>query len=154
LEDCRIEQDSFLQLSQLSGLTALRLGEVVVCTAGWKAPARPSRVTDAVTAILQQLQGLHQLQLLKGVVLDDRSYALAPLSTMQHLQHVTLSTDACQDGGSNLEHLPACLTHLKLYKGTEPADLHVYAGKLPQLPALRELQLANVTLHAPSVFSE
>ena len=40
LYDCRVRDEGFLQLSQLTGLTSLRLVEVTLCAAGWAAVSK------------------------------------------------------------------------------------------------------------------
>jgi hypothetical protein len=181
---CKVQHKSFLQLSQLTGLTSLCMHHLTLCTASWaplKADQHACRTSKAFATVLQQLQGLKALMLLKGAILQDPAAALAPLSTMQHLQHVSLWTDACNTAA--LAHLPTSLTSLELrgYKedvwpsGNNMSFLRVTTSSLPQLPllccaklewvrlepgvlacwsGLTELSIGTVRLQAPGAAGE
>jgi hypothetical protein len=121
---------------------------VTVRQASWQAPARQSQVTEAFSSVLQQLHELKQLQLLEGFHQADPAAALAPLSTMQHLQRVALSRDSCRAAPWQTCPALASLTYLQLDKGEvdEYARLSVRALYLPQLPVLQELHLGRIAL--------
>jgi hypothetical protein len=153
LYDCRVRQEGLLQLSQLTGLTSLCLVEVTLCAAGWAAVSK-QQACKAITTLLQQLQGLETLEL-QGFVLQDAAAVLAPLSTMQRLQHLSLSTDTCNTAA--LAHLPTSLTSLALlgceddYKEGHTC-LRVTNNTLPRLPLLRKARLIWIDLW-PGVLS-
>jgi hypothetical protein len=137
LSKSKVQHKSFLQLSQLTGLTSLRLYDVTLSTAAW-APVADRRARKAFTAVLQQLQGLENLEL-EGVVLHKPAVALAPLSSMQRLQRLSISTEACSTAA--LAHLPTSLTYVDLRGFEEDYDdgrsfLSVATSSLKQLPLL------------------
>jgi hypothetical protein len=156
LSDCIVRHESFLQLSQLTGLTSLRLHLVSLCTASWAAVSE-QQVSKAFAAVLQQLQGLEMLFLGRGVVprVADPAAALSALSTMQRLQHLDLSTEVCRTA-AHLAHFPTSLTRLQLAGCEEDRDiggcLRLTSAALPQLPLLRAAQLIWVELD-PGVLS-
>jgi hypothetical protein len=147
LYDCRVRDEGFLQLSQLTGLTSLRLVEVTLCAAGWAAVSK-RRARKAIAAVLQQLQGLETLEL-QGFVLHKPRKALAPLSTTQCLQHLSISTDVCNTAA--LAHLATSLTSLALvgYRENYKKGQHFLCATprtLPRLPLLRKARLVWVDL--------
>lgn len=157
LSDCIVRHDSFLQLSQLTGLTSLHLHSVVLCTASWAAVSEQQE-SKAFSAVLQQLKGLETLFLGRGVVLKDAdsAAALSALSTMQRLQHLELSTAACRTA-AHLAHIPTSLMRLQLAGCEEDRDiggcLWLTTAALPQLPLLRAAQLTWVELD-PGVLAQ
>jgi hypothetical protein len=153
LFDCQVRADSFLQLSQLTGLTSLHLNRVVLCTAAW-APVAAQQASKAFSAVLQQLHcpGLETLILADHIVLQesDAAAALSALSTMQRLHYLDLSTEVCRTA-AHLAHFPTGLTRLKLRgveedQGSSLGFLRVTASALPQLPLLRAAELDWVEL--------
>jgi hypothetical protein len=160
-----VRQDSFLQLSQLTCLTSLNLHRVVLSTAAWT-PVAEQQARMAFTAVLQQLQGLETLILGDGVILQGEetlidqdglilqyitsAAALLALSTMQHLQHLELSTEVCRTA-AHLAHIPTGLTRLQLDGDEFDHDsslswLRLTPSALPQLPLLRAVQLEWVEM--------
>jgi hypothetical protein len=147
LSKSKVRHDSFLQLSQLTGLISLRLRDVTLTTASW-APVADRRACKAFTAVLQQLQGLETVEL-QGFVLQDPAVALAPLSTMQRLQQLSLSTDACSTAA--LAHLPTSLTSLNLLGFEDDYNdgvsfLSLATSSLKQLPLLCAAHLTCLSL--------
>jgi hypothetical protein len=147
LSNSKIRQETFLQLSHLTGITSLRLHEVTLCAAAWVAVSE-QQGSQAFTAVLQQLQGLETLEV-ERTVLQYPAVALAPLSTMQRLQRLSLSTDACSTAA--LAHLPTSLTSLELlgYEEDYAGDfsyLSVSTSSLPRLPLLCAARLTLVNL--------
>lgn len=119
----------------------------MLSTAAW-APASKRQARKASTAVLQQLQGLQVLEM-QDFVLHDPAAALAPLSTMQHLQRLSLSTDACSTAA--LAHLPTSLTSLELRGYEDDWDdgmsyLSVMTSSLKQLPLLCAVHLTCLSL--------
>lgn len=101
LDECWMRKSSFSQLGQLTALTSLRLTLISVSRGASRAQLQPRQFEATLESLLQQLQGLRQLVLEECVALQQPEVALAPLSTMQRLQSLTLdgsafNTDALQ----------------------------------------------------------
>jgi hypothetical protein len=146
LHRCELSHGDFLQLSQLTSLTSLELQHVTLCTAEW-APIAAQQVCEAFAAVLQQLQALKSLKFADGVVLQDPVAALAPLSTMQRLQDLSLCSGSWST--ASLAHLPSSMTRLDLngyVVGTGLGTVEVTAASLPHLPLLRAANLSWVLL--------
>jgi hypothetical protein len=149
LLDCWVSKSSFDQLGQLTALTSLRLSMTKVFTGASRA-LQPRQFEAALDSLLQQLQGLRQLTLEGGSALRHPEVALSPLSTMQHLQSLTLDGNAFND--ETLRHFPTSLTRLDLVD-IEPiypagAEFIVSPQSMPQqLSLLQELHLGRVYVH-------
>jgi hypothetical protein len=90
LDKCCVSEQLFQQFGQLTGLTKLRLNDVRLVNRTMRLWSRSSVARSGHQQLLQQLQGLLELQLF---IADSTGYALAPLRSMQHLQRLELAVN-------------------------------------------------------------
>lgn len=142
LEACSMLAQHFVQLSKLTALDSLHVDSLRL----WTHTNKPVRATNrALQTVLQQLTKLSSLTLIDlAVGADDATAsALAPISSMQHLQYLVLDDETCSNFAALLPVLPTSLAVLQL-NGVDITLPLEHMQAFSRLGSLQELMLTGV----------